>query len=139
MGKPIEHAENSVKKFGGDVFDYLDIHELLDSSQTAFADFRHRALTHNSWFVFHVIPKMFGSFITIEVNGEDKRVSTAAVAEQHVLEDLGFMPDAVSYLKLMRWESWMDKKTADLYGSFSLPVNDSQVKDLLKITVPYSS
>ena len=106
MGKPHQHAESSVKRFGGSIEDYLEIHVLLDSSKMAFADNRHRALTHNSWFVNHILPKIFGSTIT---NSDGKRISVIDIAEQHVLEDFSynFIPTAQDYLIEMNKSSWM--------------------------------
>jgi len=106
MGKPHRHAESSAKKFGGKMEDYLEIHLLLDSSKMAFADNRHRALTHNSWFINHILPKIFGNTIT---NSEDKLVSIIDIAEQHILEDFSyhFIPTAQDYLTQMTLSTWM--------------------------------
>ncbi len=81
MGKPHQHAESSAKKFGGKMEDYLEIHLLLDSSKMAFADNRHRTLTHNSWFINHILPKIFGDTIT---NNAGKLISVIDIAEQHI-------------------------------------------------------
>lgn len=51
MSKPIRHAISSAKQFGGVAEDYLPIHDFMDSSKSAFADNRHRVLTHNAWFI----------------------------------------------------------------------------------------
>jgi len=51
MAKPFIHAESSVKRWGGKPEDYIEIHNLMDSSKGAIADHRHRAL-----------PTMLGSF-----------------------------------------------------------------------------
>lgn len=106
MGKPHQHAISSAKKFGGKMEDYIEIHLLLDSSKMAFADNRHRTLTHNSWFVNHILPKVFGDTIT---NSENKLVSVIDVAEQHILEDFNyhFIPTAQDYLSQMTKSSWM--------------------------------
>lgn len=106
MGKPHQHAASSAKKFGGKVEDYLDIHLLMDSSKMAFADNRHRALTHNSWFVSHIIPKIFGNTIT---NSEGKLISVIDIAEQHILEDFSyhFIPTAQDYLAHMDKVPWL--------------------------------
>ncbi len=106
MGKPHQHAESSAKKFGGKIQDYLEVHILLDSSKMAFADNRHRALTHNSWFVNHILPKIFGDTIT---NSDGKLISVIDVAEQHILEDFNyhFIPTAQDYLTQMEKSSWM--------------------------------
>ncbi len=107
MGKPHQHAESSAKKFGGQMQDYLEIHVLLDSSKMAFADNRHRALTHNSWFINHIIPKIFGDTIT---NSDGEVISVIDIAEQHVLEDFNyhFIPTAQDYLTQMSKTSWLN-------------------------------
>lgn len=107
MGKPNQHAESSAKKYGGKINDYLEIHILLDSSKIAFADNRHRALTHNSWFVNHILPKIFGETIT---NSNDQIISVIDIAEQHILEDFSclFIPTAQDYLTQMSKSSWMN-------------------------------
>lgn len=107
MGKPHQHAKSSAKKFGGKLEDYLDIHILLDSSKMAFADNRHRALTHNSWFINHILPKIFGDTIT---NSDGKLISTIDIGEQHVLEDFNqqFVPTVQDYLLEMNRRNWMN-------------------------------
>ena len=84
----------------------MDIHNLLDSSKATIADNRHRALTHNSWFIGFVLEKIFGSTRT---NSEGKVYSVRDVAEQHVLEDFAgrFIPSAQDYLALIEYQDWM--------------------------------
>lgn len=65
MAKPWIHAESSARKFGGAPEDYIKIHDLMDSSKEVFPDNRHRALTHNSWFIF-ICEKVFGHNITVD-------------------------------------------------------------------------
>jgi hypothetical protein len=60
MSKPWIHAVSSVRKFGGVPEDYLDIYQLMDSSKGVMSDNRHRALTHNSWFLSTILEKIFG-------------------------------------------------------------------------------
>lgn len=107
MAKPIIHAQSSVKKFGGSINDYIEIHNLLDSSKSVISDNRHRALTHNSWFVNTIIEKIFGVYIT---NTDGKMVSTKDIAEQHILEDFGgkFIPSGQDYLQEMVYKEWMN-------------------------------
>lgn len=106
MSKPYIHAISSVKKFGGKVEDYMPIHELLDSSKAIVADNRHRAFTHNSWFISTIIPRIFGETFK---NSDDKIVSSRDVAEQHVLEDyaMRFIPSAQDFLEEMGLPAWM--------------------------------
>jgi hypothetical protein len=106
MAKPFIHAKSSVKKFGGTVEDYLEIHNLLDSSKSIIADNRHRAFTHNSWFISTILERIFG--ITI-VNSEGREVSTREIAEQHILEDFGgFIPSGQDFLQELEYKEWMN-------------------------------
>lgn len=57
--KPALHALKTVKKYGGIVEDYIDIHNFLDSSKACHPDMRHRALLHNSLGCF-IAEKLFG-------------------------------------------------------------------------------
>jgi hypothetical protein len=47
-----------VRRYGGKPEDYLDIHELMDSSKACLASNQHRFLCHNSWFIKTIIPKI---------------------------------------------------------------------------------
>jgi hypothetical protein len=58
MSKPIYHAESSARRHGGKMEDYLEIHNFMDCSKGAMPDNRHRALTHNSWFISNVIERV---------------------------------------------------------------------------------
>ena len=107
MAKPFRHAKSSVRRYGGELEDYLDIHEFMDSSKETTADNRHRALTHNTWFIQNVIPKVFGPF---RFNSDGKQYSPVQIAEEHVLEDykMKFIPTPQDFLELMDYKSWMD-------------------------------
>lgn len=107
MSKPYIHAQSSARKFGGIFEDYLEIHEFLDSSKAVIADNRHRALTHNSWFISVVIPRVFGEVFARKSDGAI--VSSRDVAELHVLEDFRkrFIPSAHDFLSKIPFESWM--------------------------------
>ena len=52
MAHPYHHALASVKKWGGDVSDYLPLHTWFDQSKSIAADFRHRALRHHAEGIF---------------------------------------------------------------------------------------
>lgn len=106
MSKPFMHCRASVKKFGGSESDYMEIHDFIDSSKTAFWDNRHRALTHNNWFVF-IVEKVFGHTIR---NSNGREVSVREIAEQHILEDfhMKFIPNVQDYLILMTFPSWLN-------------------------------
>lgn len=107
MSKPYIHAVSSAKKFGGEWQDYIEIHEFLDSSKAVIADNRHRALTHNSWFISVVIPRVFGE--VVERQSDGKNFSSRDIAEQHVLEDYRnkFIPSGADFLSRIEFEPWM--------------------------------
>src|SRR5271156_6239239 len=107
MSKPLLHSISSAKKFGGKWEDYISLHEFLDSSKGVIADNRHRALTHNSWFLSVVIERVFG--VTIQ-NSAGKTISVRDVAEQHVIEDLGCIPSGQDYLAELEYKQWMEGK-----------------------------
>jgi hypothetical protein len=101
--KPYLHAKVSVKKHGGKMEDYLAIHEFFDSSKIAVADIRHRAMLHSAWGIY-LLEKVFGSLIT---NSDGKQVSVRDLGEEHVLDDLGFIPTMQDWLEKMPIEPWM--------------------------------
>ncbi len=112
MSKPWIHAESSARKFGGKPEDYIEIHNLLDSSKGAIPDSRHRALTHTSWFLSFILEKIFGTTI---VNSDSKHVSVRDVGEQHIMEDYGgrFIPTAQDFLQEVRYSEWMNNGSGD--------------------------
>lgn len=101
--KPYAHAKNSAKKYGGKPEDYQAVHDFFDSSKSALADVRHRALLHSAWGIF-LLERVFGTTIT---NSEGRRVCVRDLGEDHVIEDLGFIPSAEHWLRNMRIEPWM--------------------------------
>lgn len=105
MAKPFLHACASAKKYGGKPEDYLPIHEFLDCSKGAIADNRHRALTHHSWFIMFVIPRVFGETAK---NSAGRTFSTRDVAEDHVMQDYqGFIPTPQDFLAEVPMKPWM--------------------------------
>lgn len=101
--KPYLHGKISVKKFGGVVEDYQEIHDFIDSSKAHFPDMRHRALLHSS-FGIYICEQLFGINI---VNSEGRKVSVRDIAEQHVIDDLGRIPTVQDYLKGMPMYEWL--------------------------------
>jgi hypothetical protein len=103
VSKPMIHARSSAKRFGGKPEDYIEIHEYIDSSKSAHAEVTHRCVFHSA-FGIYVIEKIFGRSLT---NSDGKEVFVRDVAEQHVLEDLGFIPSLSDWLKEMPAQPWM--------------------------------
>lgn len=131
--KPWIHAESSAKRFGGTAEDYIDIHNLMDSSKAAMGDSRHRALTHNTWFIGTIIERVFG--VTIE-NSNGRRISTRTIAEQHVLEDYRgrFIPTAQDFLANMELETWMVSGAGDPPASFEKLSPEKKQRDRIRET-----
>lgn len=103
MAHPLHHADSSVTKYGGKASDYLPIHNWFDESKAFHADFRHRALRHHAEGIF-LCEKIFGIAI---YNTDGREVPVRFIAEQHVKEDLGFIPAATDWLKNIKPEAWM--------------------------------
>jgi hypothetical protein len=105
MANPYHHSVSSSKKWGGTPEDYQKIHDWFDESKMMMADFRHRALRHHAEGIF-MCERIFGHTITLS-NG--KKIPTRWVGEQHVAEDLGFIPSMQDWLKHIMPEPWMGK------------------------------
>jgi hypothetical protein len=101
--KPHLHARLSVKKYGGELADYMPIHEFIDSSKIAHPDVRHRAMLHSAWGIY-LVARVFGD---TRMNSAGKIYSTRDVAEDHIIQDLGFIPTMERWLSLMPIQEWM--------------------------------
>jgi len=128
MSKPWIHAKSSARKYGGIPEDYLKIHQFMDSSKSAFPDNRHRALTHNAWFIGTDGPLEL-AFGVVFINSEGKEVSTREIGEQHILEDFGmrFIPAASDYLSEMSFADWMNNGRKGCPHSFRR-IEDERIK-----------
>lgn len=100
---PLFHSKSSVKKWGGNVDDYIAIHHWFDDSKRGFADITHRAMRHHSDGIGWCIDT-FGEYIILS-NG--RKVPVRYVAEQHVREDCGHIPSMKDWLVCMAPEPWM--------------------------------
>jgi len=103
MSHPYHHSMSSVKKWGGSVEDYIEIHNWFDQSKEMFADFRHRALRHHSEGIYQC-ERQFGTTITLSTG---KVIPTRWVAEQHVAEDLGRIPSIQDWFENIQPKTWM--------------------------------
>jgi len=131
MANPWHHSVSSAKSHGGEPEDYLQVHAWFDMSKEHFADFRHRALRHHTQGIFEC-ERTFGPTIELSIckrcgtgmmsmlhdeddpvvgshEFEPKLVPTRWIGEQHVQEDLGFIPSLGDWLKTMQPEPWMNK------------------------------
>jgi hypothetical protein len=91
---PWKHAESSASKYGGTPEEYISIHDWFDETKQYTGDFTHRALRHHAAGIQWCIDR-FGHTIELK-NG--KRVAVKLIAEQHVVEDCGFVPTVADWL-----------------------------------------
>lgn len=135
MAHPYHHAVSSARQFGGVPEDYQAIHDWFDETKSMIADVRHRAARHHAEGIF-VCEQVFGTTITlstcakcgeapdehvltfgdlaeIDAGTSDKHefvakvIPTRWVGEQHVREDLGFIPSLQDWLKDLPLQPWM--------------------------------
>lgn len=97
------HALSSVRKWGGEVSDYLRLHQWFDQSKAILADPRHRALRHHAEGIF-LAETIYGETIT---NSAGRVVPVRLIGEQHVLEDLGTIPSFADWARLIEPRPWM--------------------------------
>jgi hypothetical protein len=103
MSKALVHARSSARKYGGKPEDYIEIHEYMDSTKSAHAEVTHRCVFHSAFGIF-IVEDVFGRTLT---NSDGKEVFVRDVAEQHVLEDLGYIPSLSDWLREMPAQPWM--------------------------------
>lgn len=130
MAAPYHHAISSSRKWGGVPEDYIAIHSWFDESKAFHADFRHRALRHHAEGIFEC-ERAFGGTITISTG---RKIPTRWIGEQHVKEDLGFIPALSEWLKEIRPKVWMMRGGVKLdnIDSTMERVNESASSDVGK-------
>jgi len=72
-----------------------------------------RMLTHNTWFIYEVMPRVFGYNI---VNSDGRSVDVVDIAMLHVLEDYRhrFIPTPQDFLKNMQLQPWMNNGVKEI-------------------------
>jgi hypothetical protein len=132
VAHPYHHALSSVRKWGGQVHDYLPIHEWFDATKAILADFRHRALRHHAEGIF-LCEKIFGVTIT---TSHGRTIPVRWIGEQHVKEDLGWIPTAIDWLMCIRPERWMNnaaKLSRDLAEAETTSTDDAKKISTFKV------
>lgn len=106
--KPFHHSRISAKRFGGLPEDYEFIHDFMDSSKSTYCDIGHRAILHSSFGVY-LAEQVFGNtFFT----SDGKEVSVRTIAEQHIHDDMGWIPTVKDWMKNLPIEPWMEGRTS---------------------------
>jgi hypothetical protein len=78
---------------------------IIDHSKSIAADFRHRALRHHAEGIF-MLETVFGPTLTLSTG---KVIPTRWVGEQHIKEDLGFIPSFADWMRAIRPLPWMGR------------------------------
>lgn len=142
MAHSYHHAVSSAKRFGGDPDEYLALHNFLDSSKATWGDQRHRAALHHNFGIF-VAEEVVGRQEEVRLLREalakvprwiqrlcgvrepvdrpvtltlrnGRQIPIRLLAEQHVIEDCGFIPSLQEYLAEMPRKPWMYRGAAKL-------------------------
>lgn len=142
MAHSYHHAVSSARRYGGSPDDYLALHAFMDSSKAAWADQRHRAVLHHS-FGIYLAEQVFGlqeevrilrallariprwlqrllglripSMTPVTITASSgKQVPIRLLAEQHIVEDCGFIPTVEQYLGELPRKPWMSRGAAKL-------------------------
>lgn len=104
--KPYIHSQSSAKFFGGKPEDYFPIHQFFDQTKSHIGNNTHRAILHSSFGIF-LCEQVFGHSIK---NSDGKLISVRCVGEQHLVEDLGFIPTVCDYLENLEYQPWMSRE-----------------------------
>ena len=123
MSNAYYHAVSSAKKFGGSSEDYLKIHEWFDRGKVSQPDFRHRALSHHSQGIYDAA-SLFGSTITISTKA---LIPVRLVGEQHILEDLGFIPSFQDWMDLLFVKRWMNPRAKLLFDKYESSKTEQEI------------
>ena len=123
MGTPLLHSRSSVKKYGGEIKDYVAIHRWFDSTKGHMPVFKHRAILHNS-FGMWLAEQVFGDYIT---NSDGKMGEVRQIAYDHIFEDCGFVPTVEDWLKGLQVQPWMMK--ADETRKVKASLDLSEIKE----------
>ena len=115
---PYHHALSSAKKHGGQPSDYQYIHDWFDATKAFFGDARHRALRHHTAGIYWC-EEEFGTTVP---TSEGKKIPVRVIAEQHVMEDMGFLPTPEWWLNHMSLTPAMNR----------VPVKPTEVEDLTR-------
>ena len=111
MSHPFYHAKSSAKRFGGVAEDYIALHEWFDQTKAHLPDVRHRAVLHSS-FGIYLCQQVFGEVLVRKSDG--KSIPVRPLGEQHIIEDMGFIPTVQDWFKEIPIRPWMIKGTKAL-------------------------
>ena len=125
MSNPYYHSVSSAKRFGGTPDDYQEVHEWFDRGKASQPDFKHRALSHHTQGIYDAA-QLFGATILISTGA---RVPTRLIGEQHVMEDLGFVPSLQDWMDLLFVKRWMSPRSKLLFARFTSSQQGDMIAD----------
>jgi len=130
MANPEIHAKSSVKRWGGKIEDYMPIHKLIDSPKATMNNNSSRALTHNTWFIYEILPLVFGYNIT---NSAGKSIDVVDIGMLHLLEDFRFkfVPTPQDYLKHLEVQPWFSNGIKNIDNPESNQIAENFIKEKL--------
>ncbi|MEA3387551.1 MAG: hypothetical protein U9Q66_04175, partial [Patescibacteria group bacterium] len=128
--KPFNHADNSVKLFGGEYKDYIEVHKFFDTFRNAVGDPRHRMFLHNTVGIM-ICEMVFGDFIE---NSEKKRIAVRDIAEQHIMEDLGQIPLPTEWLDNINAKEWVKPFAAKLEKAYKKIQEGNNLEPLIDMS-----
>ena len=73
----------------------MPLHSWFDQSKSIAGDFRHRALRHHAEGIF-MLETLYGQTLTLSTG---RVIPTRWVGEQHVQQDLGFIPSFADWMR----------------------------------------
>jgi hypothetical protein len=98
------HADLSSRELGGSAEQHAPIHELLHYARPAAGSWQFRAMTHHTFGIWLCV-RAFGDVLTTR----DGPVSVAAIAEHHIMRDLGRdSPSATEWLAHLPYREWLN-------------------------------
>ena len=123
MSHAYYHAASSANAFGGVPEDFIEIHEWFDRSRGGTSSILHRMLAHHTQGIKDAVAH-FGSTITISTG---RKVPVSLIGEQHVTEDLGFIPTLDDYIAMMTCPRWASKRAKLLHRKLHERVDTSEL------------
>ena len=126
MSHAYYHAASSANAFGGVADDYLQIHEWFDRSRKGTSSILHRMLAHHTAGIADAV-EHFGSTITISTG---RKVPVSLIGEQHITEDLGFVPTLDDYIGMMTPHRWSSRRAKLLHRKLHERLDTSELAEV---------
>ncbi len=126
MSHAVYHAHSSVNAFGGEMEDFLPIHEWIDRSRGGTNSILHRFLSHHTQGIQDCVAH-FGSTIT---TSKGRKVPVSLIAEQHIQEDLGFIPTMDDFIGMMTCPRWASKRAKLLHRRLHEHIDTSELAEV---------